>query len=98
MCEPFILINPSACPRTQPTPSFSAGRPASRRRPTPPASGARRHQAVSPETRHRIVTIAQGAGIEWQAALTGFQPQGERRQHAQTAGIYAQPAFYRLSP
>ena len=98
MSEPFILINLFTMPPDA-ADAFVQGWPASTA-PLADASGFRGtclYRAVSPEAPHQIVNIAQWDSIEqWQAALAGFQPQGDRRRQAQTSGIHAQPAFYRV--
>ena len=98
MTEPLVLVNLFTLP-LQALDGFVAGWPASTAglAHAPGFRGTRLHRAVSPDSRYQIVNVAQWNSTEdWQAALSGFQPGGERRRQAEVGGFNSQPALYRV--
>ena len=95
---PLVLVNLFTLPAGAVDP-FVAGWPASTAglAHAPGFRGTRLHRAVSPHSRYQIVNVAQWDSAEaWQAALSGFQPGGERRRQAEAGGFSSQPALYRV--
>ena len=84
MTEPLVLVNLFTLP-LQAVDGFVTGWPASTAglAHAPGFRGTRLHRAVSQASRYQIVNVAQWNSAEdWQAALSGFQPRGERRRQA----------------
>jgi len=98
MTDPLVLVNLFTLP-PHAVNGFVEGWPVSTAQlaHAPGFRGTRLHRAVSPESRYQIVNIARWDSAEqWQAALTGFQPGGERRRQAESGGMKAEPALYRV--
>ncbi|WP_424952698.1 antibiotic biosynthesis monooxygenase [Deinococcus sp.] len=98
MTEPLVLINLFTLP-PQALDPFVAGWPASTAglAHAPGFRGTRLHRAVSPDSPYQIVNVAQWNSAEdWRAALSGFQPGGERRRQAEAGGFNSEPALYRV--
>ena len=94
--DPLTLINLFSIP-ARAADGFVAGWPNSTARLGDASGfrGTRLHRAVSPESLYQIVNVARWDSLEqWQAALSGFRPEGERQRPAEANGIAVQPAFY----
>lgn len=66
-------------------------------RDAPGFRGTRLLRALSPDDPYQVVNVAQWDSVEqWRVALSTVQPDSERRQQSEAAGIRPQHSFYRV--